>query len=104
RTLTALRRHIASLEGAPAASGCARGMTGHAAIDAALGGGLVRGRVHELFGAGEDEGAAVGLALAFAHLLAGEAPLFWLRTMAGARAGGAPYGPGLAALGLDPDR
>lgn len=102
KTIAALRRHIASLDRAPAASACARMATGHAPLDDALGGGLARGRVHELFGGLEDEGAAAGLALILAHLAAGDAPLFWLRTVNGA--GTRPYGPGLAALGLDPAR
>ena len=102
KTIAALRRHIASLDRAPAVSACARVATGHAALDDSLGGGLACGRVHELFGGLEDEGAAAGLALILAHLAAGEAPLFWLRTAQGT--GAKPYGPGLAALGLDPAR
>ncbi|WP_022682073.1 ImuA family protein [Sphingobium bisphenolivorans] len=101
-SLAALRRHIASLEQLPARQGCARIATGHDPLDHALGGGLARGRVHELFGSLEDEGAAAGLTLVFGRLAAKEAPLFWLRTGAAARAGGAAYGPGLAALGIDP--
>ncbi|KEY97694.1 hypothetical protein AI27_17025, partial [Sphingomonas sp. BHC-A] len=45
-----------------------------------------------------------GLALILARLAAGEAPLLWLRTAAAGRAGGMPYGPGLAAFGIDPAR
>ncbi|QPI72855.1 ImuA family protein [Sphingobium sp. Cam5-1] len=98
--LAALRRHIASLEGIPAVKAGARITTGHAAFDQALQGGLARGRVHELFGNAEDEGATAGLSLILAHLAAREAPLFWLRLPDGAA--GQPYGPGLAALGIDP--
>ncbi|WP_313809130.1 hypothetical protein [Sphingobium sp.] len=104
KTLAALRRHIESLEGIPASQPCARVETGHAALDRALDGGLARGRVHEFFAALEEEGAAAGLGLIFARLAAGEAPLLWLRTVAAGRASGMPYGPGLAALGVDPDR
>ncbi|UZW55259.1 hypothetical protein NUH86_00120 [Sphingobium sp. JS3065] len=103
-TLVALKRHIASLEGAPAPQPHARVRTGHAALDTALDGGLGRGRVHEFFAAAEEEGAGVGLGLILARLAAGEAPLLWLRTAAAGRAGGLPYGPGLAALGVDPER
>lgn len=101
-TLSALRRHIASLEGLPAAKAGAPVVTGHAPFDQAMQGGLARGRLHELFGGDEDEGAAAGLSLILAHLAAGDAPLFWLRLAKGAVA--QPYGPGLAALGLDPSR
>ncbi|AEG47727.1 hypothetical protein Sphch_0024 [Sphingobium chlorophenolicum L-1] len=104
RTLIALKRHIASLEAVPASRPHARVRTGHAGFDAALDGGLARGRVHEFFGAAEEEGACAGLGLILARLAAGEAPLLWLRTAAAGRAGGLPYGPGLAALGVDPER
>lgn len=101
-TLAALRRRIASLEGGPAVKGCGRVATGHGLLDQALQGGLARGRVHELFGGAEDEGAAVGLGLILAHLAAGQAPLFWLR--GGGKGMARAYGPGLVALGLDPAR
>lgn len=103
-SLAALRRHIASLEGMPATCAARRAATGPASLDRALGGGLRRGRLHELFGGTEDAGAAAGLALGFARLLAGDGPLLWLRTAAAQRAGGGVYGPGLTALGMAPDR
>jgi len=99
-TLAALRRHIASLEGVPATKAAARIATGHAHFDQTLHGGLAQGRVHELFGNGDDEGAVAGLSLILAHLAAGGSPLFWLRPANGTA--GQPYGPGLAALGIDP--
>jgi protein ImuA len=98
KSLAALKRHIAALDRTPALTvGCARLATGHAGLDAALDGGLLRGRVHELFGAAEEEGAAAGLALILARLAADDAPLLWLRTTTSARAGGSPYEPGPAA-------
>lgn len=103
-SLAALRRHIATLEGNPAVQPCAYAATGHGSLDRALGGGLPRGRVHELFGAVEDEGAAAGLTLILARLATDDAPLLWLRTAAAGRTGGVPYGSGLAALGVKPDR
>ncbi|MGE4321603.1 MAG: ImuA family protein [Sphingobium sp.] len=104
-TLAALRRHIASLDGVPAQDNAAvRAAIGHGGIDRALGGGLARGRMHELFGVTEEDGAAAGFALLLSRLLGGAAPLLWLRTVAADRAGGHAYGPGLAALGFDPDR
>ncbi|WP_150291192.1 ImuA family protein [Sphingobium estronivorans] len=101
-TLSALRRRIASLDSV-AATAAARVATGHVSLDQALGGGLACGRLHELFGGVEDEGAAAGLALGFAQLLARDGPLLWLRTAVAERAGGMVYGPGLAALSMTPD-
>jgi protein ImuA len=102
KSLAALRRHIASLDGDPAVKAGGRVATGSGAFDRALDGGLARGRVHELFGAPE-EGAAAGFALILGRLAAGEAPLLWLRTAAAQRAGGVVFGPGLAALGVAPE-
>ena len=110
-TLTALRRRIAMLDGARTVEQADRLATGHAGLDAALGGGLAKGRLHELFGAEmEDSGSAVGFVLLLG-LLAGESagkekalPLLWLRTDGAERVGGRLYGPGLVAFGFDPDR
>ncbi|MET0249791.1 MAG: hypothetical protein ABW164_08675 [Sphingobium sp.] len=104
-TLAALKRQIASLDRGVADRAPVRMAIGHAEIDRVLGGGLAGGRTHELFGAIEEEGAAAGLALLFASHVAGlTAPVLWLRTAASGRAGGFAYGPGLAALGIDPER
>lgn len=103
--LAALKRQIASLDRGVADRTSVRRPIGHEAIDRALGGGLGGGRVHELFGAVEEEGATAGLALLFASNAAGDAaPMLWLRTAASGRAGGFAYGPGLAALGINPER
>jgi protein ImuA len=82
--------------------------TGHAAFDAALGGGLARGRLHELFAPDADDAAS---ATGFAAMLAlraleaaPAAPLLWLRTGAAARQAGTFHAPGLAELGGDPAR
>lgn len=77
-------------------------LTGHAAIDRALGGGLLRGRVHELL-TGEDEG---GVSAGFAGILAQRFPgaTLWLREAAVERQSGALHAPGLAHLGLDPGK
>jgi protein ImuA len=108
--LAGLRKRVARLA---ASGGCesrrADGWlaTGHAAFDAALGGGLAIGRVHEIFATDPLDAAS---AATFAALLAlrgageGRAPLLWLRTRdAGVRAGHV-YAPGLADLGGDPRR
>lgn len=78
----------------------ARVASGHAGLDRALEGGFERGRIHEVFGDLEDEGAAAGFALILADLAAEERPLFWL--WVAHASGGRPYGPGLAALGINP--
>lgn len=95
---------------------------GHAAIDAALSGGLARGRLHELFAASEeDSGAAAGFAAMLAALaVRGGASLspasssrvspgqagtvIWLRERLAEVRGGCLHAPGLAELGLDPGR
>jgi protein ImuA len=95
-SLADLRGLVAEMEGR--VQGRGKGVsTGHRGLDAA---GVVRGRVHELFGDG-GSGAAAGFAALMAFLAAEGAPVVWLRTDKAARR--APlYGPGLAALGIDP--
>ncbi|WP_052341848.1 ImuA family protein [Salinarimonas rosea] len=92
---------------------------GATALDAALGGGLARGTIHEIL-AGEagDLGAAHGFALACAARLAAPVPaasvsaaparlgppgrVLLVQDEEAAREDGLPYGPGLALAGLDP--
>jgi protein ImuA len=104
-TLAILRRHLVSIVGAGRLSGEGRFATGHEALDAALGGGLARGRVHELFAAEGDDGpSAAGFATMLVLRASGpRAPIFWLRTDEAERRGGRIHGPGLAELGGDPD-
>lgn len=92
----ALRRLVARTEAAPGAPVA----LGLAPIDRVLGGGLARGRLHELLAAGQaDLAAAAGFAALLAQRLGG--PLVWLRV---ARSGGQAglHAPGLAGLGIDP--
>lgn len=103
--LAGLRRHIARIsgEGPARAEGLFR--TGHDPLDASLGGGLGRGRLHEVFaGEGGDGGSSAGfaamLALRARHRAA---PVLWLRTDDAEKRGGRIYGPGFAELGGDPD-
>jgi protein ImuA len=75
--------------------------TGHEAIDAALGGGLARGRLHELFAASVDDGpSAAGFATMLAVRSGGG--LTWLRQDRAEKHGGRLYANGLAEIGLDP--
>lgn len=105
--LAVLRRRIAKIvdpgQAATAADGCFA--TDHIAVDAALDGGLARGRLHELFAdSEEDAGSATGFGamLAIRARTPGSA-ILWLRTDAAERRCGRFHGPGFAELGGDPD-
>jgi protein ImuA len=68
-------------------------------IEAVLpGGGLARGALHEIVAAEDGEAAAEGFAVSVLAGLACRGPVLWCQ-----EAGGL-YGPGLARLGLPPDR
>ncbi|MGS1018038.1 ImuA family protein [Allosphingosinicella humi] len=102
--LTALRRRVAGTGGRDI---CGAGWfpLGHAGIDAMLGGGLARGRLHEAFAAEADDAAsAAGFAamLALRAMPAGSAVL-WLRTDDAERRCGRFHASGFAELGGDPD-
>jgi protein ImuA len=103
--LAMLRRNLASIAGGRLLSADKRTATGHMALDAALGGGLARGRVHELFAAEADDGpSAVGFAAMIALRTVGrDAPIFWLRSDEAGRRGGHLHAPGFIELGGDPD-
>src|SRR5262245_27544441 len=88
--LAMLRRNLASIAGRRLLSGDKRIATGHEPLDEALGGGLARGRVHELFAVTSDDAAsAAGFAAMLALRAAGrQAPIFWLRSDEAERRGG----------------
>lgn len=110
--LAAMRAAIARIEAGGAALGA--GARGRAALgadatrlDAALGGGIARGALHEIIPAGAPDRAAatgftVALALRFAAQAGGGRMLVWITEDFAAAENGALYGPGLAAFGLDP--
>ncbi|WP_033920780.1 ImuA family protein [Sphingomonas sp. 37zxx] len=100
--LSDLRRRIAAIEPPPSiASTCVA--TGHAAIDLALGGGLARGRVHEVFALdAADASCAAGFAAMLARRLGGG--IVWLREETADRQGGQLHAAGLVEIGIDPDR
>jgi protein ImuA len=76
---------------------------GIAVIDAALGGGLARGALHEIAAAGEAHlAAAAGFALGLASSPCSR--LIWIAEDMALAESGAPYGPGLEAFGLLPER
>lgn len=89
----------------PASPG-ARVALGVERLDGLLGGGLQRGRLHELWPASpDDRPAAAGFALLTAALAAGPSgTIVYIAEDAGERRGGALHGPGLRDLGLDPAR
>jgi protein ImuA len=102
--LAMLRRQLAWIAGGERLSDAARFATGHEALDVALGGGLARGRIHELFAAENDDSAsAAGFAAMLALRAAEGAPILWLKPDEAERRGGRLYGPGLAELGGDPN-
>ena len=103
--LVMLKRNLASIAGRKLLSGDCRIATGSAALDEALGGGLGRGRVHELFApSGDETGSVTGFATMLALRAVGrQSPIFWLRTDESERVGGRLHGPGLIELGGDPD-
>ena len=105
-TINLLRTRIAAVERQRAVVTPSLVPMGHAAIDAATGGGLMRGRLHEIFAASpDDSGSAGGFAAMLAVLLARPgATIFWLRERGAEARGGCLHAPGLVELGLDPGR
>jgi len=79
------------------------------AVDAALGGGLARGALHEIAAPSEPHVAAAtrfALALALASLTAAASRknILWIAEDMALIESGAPYGPGLAQFGLPPEQ
>jgi protein ImuA len=101
--LDTLRRQLSALERGAGPGVHASASLGCAAIDTALGGGLARGALHEVFAAA-DAAPATGFALALALRAAGERPILWVRQDFSGVETGALYAPGLADLGLAPER
>jgi protein ImuA len=102
--LDQLRQRLRALE-KPAGIGDGPGVLplGIPAIDTALGGGLARGALHEVAAIGEAHlAAATGFALGLAAC--GRTHTCWLAEDMALAESGAPYGPGLDAFGLAPER
>ncbi|HEY2756700.1 MAG TPA: DNA repair protein [Pseudolabrys sp.] len=77
------------------------------AIDGALGGGLARGALHEIAACGEAHlASATGFVLGLSSLgnSAGGGELVWVAEDMALTENGVPYGPGLEAFGLRPER
>jgi protein ImuA len=102
-TLTALRGHLARIEAHGGVCATDRVALGHAECDAALGGGLKRGAVHEVFAeAGRQSAAATGFVASLASRVVARRPLVWVQQDFSEREAGALSMSGLAELGLDP--
>lgn len=100
--LIALRRSLDRLEPRRAPASSAPVALGHAGIDAALGGGLERGRLHEVFADEEEAGSGGGFIALLGLRLAGGRPLLWLRCEAAEHRSGRLQAGGLGELGFDP--
>lgn len=103
----ALRRALSGTQPRAAGAGDVRPL-GVAVVDRALGGGLLAGKVHEVFARGaEDDVAAMGFAtmLAIRFLRGGKSGdgMLWLREASVQRRAGLD-GAGLTGIGLDPAR
>jgi len=104
-TLSRLRGTIERLESAGLPHAVERAALGHAAADAVLRGGLVRGAVHEVFAPeSRHAAAATGFAAGLAWRGATRRPLIWVWQDFVAREAGALAMSGFAELGLDPRR
>ncbi|MFM7028428.1 MAG: ImuA family protein [Chakrabartia sp.] len=104
-SLARLKRRIAALGPAPEQKSLKRISFGFAPLDMRLGGGLARGAVHELLPrTAGDAASTAAFALMLARRADPVAPILWIAADAQLRAGGTPYGPGLAELGIAPDR
>lgn len=103
--LAMLKAELALIASGERVSADGRIATGHEALDIMLGGGLTRGRVHELFAAEADDGPSAAGFAAMLALLATDrgSPILWLRTDEAERCEGRLHGPGLVELGGDPD-
>jgi protein ImuA len=100
-----LRQRLQALQKAPGIEGRPGTLPfGIPAIDAILGGGLVRGALHEVAATGEAHlPAAAGFALAVAKRAA-PLRLIWISEDMALAESGAPHGTGLDAFGLAPEQ
>ncbi|WP_242117024.1 ImuA family protein [Sphingomonas lacusdianchii] len=102
-TLSALKLRVAAMERRAPVGKAVRVATGHGDIDAALAGGIARGRLHEIFALeGGDAGSATGFAGMLSIRLGGG--IVWLREESAVRGGGHLHAPGLVEIGVDPAR
>lgn len=99
---SALRQRISQLESRTAVGEAVCVALGPEVIDSALGGGLARAQLHEVFAIDPADGAsAAGFCAMLAVRLGGT--VLWLRAGDAERAGGALHAHGFAHIGLDPN-
>ncbi len=98
-----LQQRVARLAGRGQGRETALFQLGHADADGFLGGGLGRGRLHEIFvtHAGEVGSGAGFAAMLARRALEADAALLWLRTDRTGGLGGGLYAPGLAEIGIN---
>jgi protein ImuA len=101
-----LRQRLLAMQRAPGLEdGSATLPLGISAIDAVLGGGLLRGALHEIAAPGETHLVAVaGFALGLTKLIAPSPRFFWIVEDMALAESGALYGAGFNAFGLTPER
>lgn len=103
--LESLREQLARIARGSAPMATEQVSTGSDALDAALQGGIVRGALHEIFADGmSNEPAAAAFAIALALRASGDRPVVWVRQDFVGLEMGEIYAPGLAELGLSPER
>ena len=102
--LAALRQKLRTMGRPPGIDGDFGALTlGIPALDSALGGGLSRGALHEIAALSEPHlFAATGFTLGLIARWRG--PVVWIAEDMAVAESGAPYGPGLDAFGLAPER
>lgn len=76
---------------------------GAKALDARLGGGLVKAGLHEVCADASDAASGAGFALLLGWRASKMKPILWVREEKAARLAGRPYAHGLAELGIDPN-
>jgi protein ImuA len=101
-TLATLRGSIARIESHEDASASDRVALGYGLADAALGGGLLRGAVHEIFAEGRQSAAATGFVAGLVRRVSARRPLLWVRQDFAELESGALSMSGFGELGLDP--
>ncbi|WP_421952737.1 ImuA family protein [Pelagibacterium sp.] len=105
RQIGALRQALASLDSFGEAGRHGVFTLGAGPVDAALGGGLARGAVHEIYPAQAfDIAAAAGFAAGLCLRAVPDAPLLWIRHRRSEIETGALYAQGFAEMGVAVDR
>lgn len=101
RDIGALRQALASLEPLDQTGQHGFISLGAGPVDNALGGGLARGAVHEIFARQTpDLAAAAGFAAGISLRIKGGGPLLWIRPRKAQRETGFLYGHGLSEMGI----